>query len=143
VTIPVVLLDTNVVLDLLLARKPFDADAVEIASRVARGLLVAHIAATSVTTLHDIARRSIGTQAADRAIARLLHLFHVAPVTHHVLLSAVARDFNDFEDAVLDAAAELSGVDALVTRDAEGFRRSRLPVYAPAAFLSAMDAATR
>lgn len=139
-TASVVLLDTNVVLDLLLARKPFDKDAVAIASAVARGELVAYIAATSVTTIHYIARKAIGTLEADRAIGRLLLLFQVAPVTELVLSSALARAFSDFEDAVLDAAAELVSVNALITRDAEGFRRSKLPVFTPAEFLRAMSA---
>lgn len=139
-TASVVLLDTNVVLDLLLARKPFDKDAVAIASAVARGELVAYIAATSFTTIHYIARKAIGTLEADRAIGRLLLLFQVAPVTELVLSSALARAFSDFEDAVLDAAAELVSVNALITRDAEGFRLSRLPVFTPAEFLRAMSA---
>ena len=139
-TASVVLLDTNVVLDLLLARKPFDKDAVAIASAVARGELVAYIAATSVTTIHYIARKAIGTLEADRAIGRLLLLFQVAPVTEHVLSTALARAFSDFEDAVLDAAAELVSVNALITRDAQGFTLSKLPVFTPAAFLRAMSA---
>lgn len=139
-TASVVLLDTNVVLDLLLARKPFDKDAVAIASAVARGELVAYIAATSVTTIHYIARKAIGTLEADRAIGRLLLLFQVAPVTELVLSSALARAFSDFEDAVLDAAAELVSVNALITRDAEGFRLSKLPVFTPAELLRAMSA---
>ncbi len=139
-TASVVLLDTNVVLDLLLARAPFDKDAVAIASAVARGELVAYIAATSITTIHYVARKTIGTLEADSAIGQLLLLFHVAPVTELVLSAALARRFGDFEDAVLDAAAELVSVDALITRDAEGFRLSKLPVFTPSEFLRAMNA---
>jgi predicted nucleic acid-binding protein len=139
-TASVVLLDTNVVLDLLLARKPFDNDAVAIASAVAQGELVAYLAATSVTTIHYIARKTIGTLEANRAIDRLLRLFKVAPVTELVLTAALARGFSDFEDAVLDAAAEFVSVNALITRDAEGFRASKLPIFTPSEFLRALSA---
>lgn len=139
-TASVVLLDTNVVLDLLLARKPFDKDAIAISSAAARGELVAYIAATSVTTIHYIARKSIGTLEANAAVGRLLALFQVAPVTESVLAAAVSRGFSDFEDAVLDAAAQHVNVDALITRDADGFRLSKLPVFSPSEFVGAMNA---
>ena len=138
-----VLLDTNVVLDLLLAREPFDRDAIAIASKAAHGELVAYIGATSVTTIHYIARKTLGTRDADIAIGRLLQLFQIAPVTEKVLSSALARGFNDFEDAVIDAAAELVGVDALITRDVDGFKLSQIPVFAPHELLRALTAQGR
>jgi predicted nucleic acid-binding protein len=136
-----VLVDTHVVLDLLLARKPFDEDAVAIASKVARGEFVAYLGATSVPTVHYIARKRLGTTEASRAIGRLLQLFQVAPVTEQVIRDAIDRGFADFEDAILDTAAELVGVEAIVTRDPEGFRRSRIAVFTPPEFLKAIDAA--
>ena len=135
-----VLLDTNVVLDLLLARAPFDTDAVAVASMAARGEIVAYIGATSVTTIHYIARKSLGARDADAAIARLIQLFQVAPVTEQVIRNAAERGFDDFEDAVLDAAAELVGVDALITRDSAGFKRSKIPVFAPHELVFALAA---
>lgn len=134
------LLDTNVVLDLLLARVPFDRAAVALASRVSRGEVVGYLCATSVTTVHYIARKALGANGAHEAVAELLELFSVAPVTDAVLGAALERGFADFEDAVIDAAAQHVGVDAIVTRDAKGFESSKLTVFSPDEVLRALAA---
>lgn len=137
---PRVLLDTNVVLDLLLARAPFDRPAVTLATKAANGEIVAFVSATAVTTVHYIARRTLGSDGADTAVARLLELFHVAPVDGDVLGAALARRFDDFEDAVIDAAADRVGVDALVTRDAAGFKASTHPILSPSEMVQTLVA---
>jgi predicted nucleic acid-binding protein len=125
------LIDTNVVLDLLLARSPFDQAAVEITAAIARGEFSACLCATTVTTIHYLARKHLGSKAALTAIGRLLDVFDVAPVTEFVLRAALTRNFSDFEDAVIDAAAEQAGVTGIVTRDSTGFAKSQLPVFSP------------
>lgn len=137
------MLDTNVILDLLLARSPFDLAAVGLATRAAQGEVVAYLSATSVTTVHYIARKTLGTDGAHAALGKLLDLFHVAPVTDAVLRSALARRFEDFEDAVIDAAAEQIGVDAIVTRDATGFKGSAQRVFTPSEMVQALAARAR
>ena len=134
------LLDTNVLLDLLLARAPFDSAAVGLATKTAQGEVVTYLSATSVTTVHYLARKALGRDGANQAVGRLLELFRVAPITDIVLRSALARNFADFEDAVIDAAAEHVGVDAIVTRDAAGFRASSIPVFSPPEVLQAIAA---
>jgi predicted nucleic acid-binding protein len=124
--------DTNVVLDLLLARSPFDVDAEVLAAEVERGTLVGCVCATSVTTVDYLVGRHAGRQRARQAIKLLLTLFDVAPVTRAVLEDAFDLPFEDYEDAVLHESARRFGARGIVTRDPAGFRRSKLRVYSPA-----------
>ena len=43
---------------------------------------------------------------------------------------------DDFEDAVQLAAAQVAGLDALVTRNTSDYRSSALPIFTPQDFLS-------
>lgn len=138
-----VLIDTNVILDLLLARQPFDREAIALASVVAGGGLTGYVSATSVTTVHYLASKHLGARGADGAVEDLLAVFAVAPVTEGVLRAAIERRFDDFEDAVIDAAAEHVEADAIITRDTTGFRRSRRTVLSPIEALSAIAASGR
>lgn len=131
-----VLFDTNVVLDVLLARQPFAATAAALIGHVERGELRGMVGATTITTLHDLARRAVGAAAADAHIARVLSLFEVAPVTRAVLGDALAASWPDFEDAVLHEAARHAGAVGIVTRDQDGFAKATLRVYAPDALLA-------
>jgi predicted nucleic acid-binding protein len=136
-----VLFDTNVVLDALLDREPWFEAAVALFDRVESGNLVGHLGATTVTTIHYIAHRNVGTSAADAMMRDLLLLFEVAPVNRAVLEGALVLRFDDFEDAVLHEAGRLVGAQAIVTRDPSGFSSSTLRIYDPEALVAALDAA--
>ncbi len=136
-----VLFDTNVVLDALLDREPWAETAVALFDRVESGGLVGYLGATTVTTIHYIARRNIDTSVADAMMRDLLLLFEVAPVNRAVLEGALALSFDDFEDAVLHEAGRLVGAQAIVMRDPSGFSAATLRIYDPQALVAALDAA--
>ena len=59
-----VLFDTNVVLDLLLARQPHVETAAALVARVERGELTGCLCATTVTTIFYLASKAVGAEAA-------------------------------------------------------------------------------
>jgi predicted nucleic acid-binding protein len=128
-----VLLDVNVVLDVLLDRKPFaDASAAvwaAIENGDAEGLLSAH----AVTTLHYLNVKAVGTRMATETTEALLSVFNVAPVDEAVLRSAVSLQWQDFEDAVTAAGSKPDLPRTVPARRRESDRRrssgstSRLP----------------
>lgn len=126
-----VAIDTNVVLDLLMDRRPWSAAGGELFAAIVRGELEGLICATSVTTLHYLAAREVGDEQARRNLRQLMTLCTPAPVTRAVLDAAFDLDLADFEDAVLHEAARFAGAEAIVTRDAKGFRKTTLPTVSP------------
>lgn len=106
------------------------------------GELVGLLGATTLTTIHYIARQSLDAGAVEALVRDLLLLFEVAPVNRAVLEGALALGFSDFEDAVLHEAARLVGSRAIVTRDPSGFRAATLRVYDPDTLISALDVAS-
>lgn len=135
-----ILFDTNVVLDLLLARQPFVYSAMQLFASVERAEIDGYVCATTVTTIHYLLAKRIGSSQAIVGISNLLNLFEVAPVTRAVLTGALAIKFRDFEDAVLHEAARLSGVDAIVTRNLSDFTQALLPIYDPSTVLAVLAA---
>lgn len=133
-----VLVDTNVILDHLLDRKPFNKAAELIFTQTERGHLEAFIGGTTVTTVHYLVSKALGTKVAHSHIEKLLHIFDVAPISRTVLTSALHLKFTDFEDAVLHEAAIAIGAQAIVTRDAKGFLKSAIPVYSSDEFGAAI-----
>lgn len=125
------LFDTNVVLDLLLDREPFVETSAILLSRVEAGDLTGYLCATTITTIHYLATKTIGTKQALSEIRKLLSLFEVAPVNRPVLEEALETGFTDFEDGVLHEAARQVNAQAIVTRNGDDFRKAVLPVYSP------------
>lgn len=136
-----VLFDTNIILDVLLARTPHVGPAMALLDRVAATTLDGLLGATTLTTIHYLATKAVGPRAAQGHLRTLLSLFEVAPVTRAVLTDALDLEFPDYEDAVLHEAARHAGAGAIVTRDPKGFARARLKVYAPDELLRFMQAA--
>jgi len=135
-----VLLDTNVVLDHLLAREPYVDAAEQVMSLVDGGRLEGLICSTTVTTIHYLASKAVGASSAAEHVRKLLMMFDVAGVDRDVLRNALDSGFADFEDAVLHEAARRSGAAAIVTRDAKDFAVSELPVFSPVELLAALRA---
>ena len=132
------LFDTNVILDVLLDREPFSNDAALLLSKVEQSEIIGFICATTVTTIHYIATKALGPQAASKHIQSLLLLFVIAPVNRVVLENAAASKFSDFEDAVLHEAACHAGAKYIVTRNIADFKHSKLPVFEPNEFVNAL-----
>lgn len=131
----IVLIDTEVILDLLLDREPFAESAAHLFSKVEKGDVMAYVCATTVTTLHYLATKAVGASKAKKSIQNLLSLLEVAPVNRAVLEGALEGRYDDFEDGVISEAARNTGAKAIITRNVRHFRNSKVPVYSPPEFL--------
>jgi predicted nucleic acid-binding protein len=126
-----VLFDTNVILDVLLARAPHVGPATALLDGVAAQEVDGLLGATTLTTIHYLATKAVGAAQARQHVRTLLGLFEIAPVTRPVLTDALDLGFPDYEDAVLHEAARQAGAQAIVTRDPKGFARAKLTIYGP------------
>lgn len=127
-----VLLDTNVVLDVLLQRGEWLAEAEQIWQANATGKLIGCVTASAMTDVFYVSRRLVGAARARDAIRACLDALTILPINHAVLLSAFARNGSDFEDDVQIACADANKLDAIVTRDVEGFTGSTVAIISPA-----------
>lgn len=127
-----VLLDVNVLLDVMLDRRPHAETAAEVWAAVEEGYAEGYISAHAVTTLHYLNARSVGERMAAETTEAILSVFEVADVNDGVLREAAALRWADFEDAVTAASARRADCDAIVTSNARDFKRSPVRVLAPA-----------
>lgn len=126
------LLDTNVVLDVLLARSPHDLDSAKVMAAVETNAVEGFLCATTITTIHYLTAKAVGRKIAERHIGALLRIFRIAPVTEAVLSAALGSKAKDFEDAVLLEAARGISADGIVTRNPTDFPKSSgLSIHMP------------
>jgi predicted nucleic acid-binding protein len=126
-----VFIDTNVVLDFLLEREAFVEDAVKLFAKIDASEIIGFIAATTITNIYYIIRKAAGVKVAQDAISQILTDLYICTVDKNILETAVALNFQDFEDAVQYACAMKSMVDVIVTRDVSGFLGSEILVILP------------
>ena len=127
-----VLFDVNVLLDVLLDRRPFADDSSEAWAAVERGDADGVISAHAVTTLHYLNAKAVGVKVATETTDAILSVFEVAPIDEHVVRSALALAWKDSEDAVTAAAARRAKCDAVITRNPRDFKGAPVRVLTPA-----------
>ncbi len=131
-----VIVDTNVVLDVLLEREPFVGAAVGVFCLVEESRIDGFLCATTITTTDYLLTQSLPTAKARDAIRKLITLFEIATVNRPVIERALGSKIIDFEDAVLVAAGQMAGVDAVITKNSKDFAGSALKVFDPDEFLA-------
>lgn len=124
-----ILIDTNIILDFLLQREPFFQDAEQLFQEIDSGRVVGYVTATTLTDIFYISRRHTrSVEQARQAVSETLTVMVICPVNRAVLESAFRSGLADFEDAVQIACAVAQGLDAILTRDTQGFLNSSVPV---------------
>ena len=127
------LLDTNYLIDLMLAERPERTAALALFDEIADGTIEAHAAATSFKDVYYIGRKYTAESEARRFISSCLTFIQVAPVDSDVVTHALASDEPDFEDGIVRACAERMGASYIISRDEAAFVRG------PIKRLSAQD----
>ena len=126
-----VLLDVNVVLDVLLDRKPFADDSSAVWAAVENADVNGMLSAHAVATLHYLNSRAVGSKQAMETTEALLSVFEIAAIDEAVLRSAAGLGLKDYEDAVLAAAARRAKCDAIVTRNPRDFKGAPVKTLTP------------
>jgi predicted nucleic acid-binding protein len=129
------LFDTNILLDIGLARKPFAADAIACFLETSQTGEPPRIAPHALATFYYIVAQARNKSAADVSVSDLLATAEVVPFDHEMALRSVTLGFSDFEDAMVAVAAQAAAMDCIVTRNVSDFAASPIPALSPQAYL--------
>ena len=130
------LLDTDIVLDVILAREPFAKVSADLLDLNEQGLFEAYISGITPINIFYIAHKAKVGGDLKEAIRQLLLTVRVCTITHNILNQALALPFADYEDAVQHASATASQIDAIITRNLDDYKNATLPVFSPTDFLN-------
>ncbi|MDR9490255.1 MAG: PIN domain-containing protein [Spiribacter sp.] len=130
-----ILIDTNVVLDVMEERYPHYAASATVIDQVVRRNVIGVLSAHAVTTIEYIVARHADAARATKIIEWLLVRFQIATVGKAQLVRAQSLRWKDFEDAVTAAAAETHGCNRIVTRNISDFTGSPVDAYTPEEYL--------
>jgi predicted nucleic acid-binding protein len=126
-----VFLDMNVVLDVLLARQPFFAEASQVWDANLQGQITDGIAAFTVPTVFYVVHRQTDLTHANDAVRICLTTLDIIPVQRSTLEKARTLAGSDYEDNLQLACALEAQMDCLVTRDPSDYPGASIPVLTP------------
>lgn len=134
-----VLVDTNIFLDDLLDREQFGTEAKALFEAIQSQRIEGYVTATTVTDIFYIVRKQKGINIAKQAVSDVLAGMKVCTVNRSILETAIASNLPDFEDAVQLACAVFENLDAIITRDTQGFAGAKLPILSAGELLQLLS----
>lgn len=131
-----VLIDSDVILDLLIDRKPFSKESLDILSWCEKGRITGYWTPFIISNVYYILSKYSSEKTARSTIAELSEILEVVSINKSVINLALESKFKDFEDALQNYAAELNlEIEAIITRNENDYKLSKLSVFSPADFL--------
>ena len=128
----VVLIDTNVIIDFLVAREPFYDSALHVMEKCASGEAEGYMAFHSLPNLWYILRK---VPAETRS-----KILKVASASQKAVMKAIKMDnFKDFEDCLQDRCAEEVSANYIITRNTADFEASVVSAIEPDEWLKKLN----
>lgn len=134
------LLDTDVLIDLALDRRPHSEPAAALLDQIEATGQTAFIAWHSVANFHYLVSPSRGRRRARDFLVELTRFIRVAAGDAEAIRYAASLPMKDFEDAMQVAAARSCGASRIVTRNIKDYERSPIPAITPEQALSRQSA---
>ncbi len=135
-----VLIDTNVIIDALTSREPWNKSAEKIFIMGANRIIDMYITASSATDIYYLVRKYLhSTEQAKQVMMKLYSLAGILPVTEADCIDALASAVADYEDAVAESAATKSNLDYIVTRNVKDFQYGETEAILPDDLIPLME----
>ncbi len=135
----IILVDTNILLDVIQDRKPHSDPAARVWKLVEDRTVVGYVSAISFYNVFYVARKQVGTEQALEAVRLVRRVFPVVALDESVIDRALAAPGRDFEDAIQAAAAAGVAADYLVTRNTTDFGSLGVSAIMPEKLLAIVE----
>lgn len=126
-----IFLDSDVILDFLLDRKPFSDNISQLFQLSLDTDLQLCISPTSVTNINYIIGRIQNKKQAHIKTKKILKLVKVENVCETTINKAIQSRFTDFEDAVQNYCALESNHTIILTRNTKDYKESEMAILTP------------
>lgn len=136
-----VLIDTDVLLDFFFDREPFSESAAQILSLCESRQIKGYITPVICSNLYYLLRQTAKHQKVIEKLRQLMTIVDVLLMDRDVVIQALGSGFNDFEDALQNYSAIISGfIDVILTRNSKDFSKSEIGVMTPENYLKVFSA---
>ena len=135
-----ILIDTNVIIDALTSREPWNESAEKIFIMAANNIVDMYITASSATDIYYLVRKHLhNAETARQVMSKLYSLVGILEVKQEDCIDALASPITDYEDAVVEQVARRTGVECIVTRNQKDYEPGLTKVFLPDDFIQFME----
>jgi predicted nucleic acid-binding protein len=129
-------IDTDVIIDFLIDRKPHSREAAIIFTLIDNKKLKGYVSTLTFSNLYYVLRKF---EPHNKVIAKLdsiSKMLTILKVDQQTIKDAIASRFTDFEDSIqYYCALDNKKIDVLITRNTKDYKNSEIPVMTPTDYL--------
>jgi predicted nucleic acid-binding protein len=131
-------IDTDVIIDFLIDRKPFSREAAIIFTLIEQKKIRGNASSLTFSNLYYVLRKFESHSKVISKLDSLSELLNILKVDELTIKLALASGFPDFEDSIQHfCASESKKTDVIITRNVKDFKNSDLPIMTPGDYLKA------
>ena len=134
----VLLVDTNIILDVLLSRPEFVKDSSMIWKLCETEQAKGYLSTLTYANMMYVMRKQLTPDQIEDVFRKLNLIFEFADFSPAVLERAVAMKWKDFEDAVQYFTALQSNCSVIITRNGKDFKNATIPIMTAEEYLSSL-----
>jgi predicted nucleic acid-binding protein len=129
-------IDTDVIIDFLIDRKPFSREAAIIFTLIEQKKLKGFSSSLTFSNLYYVLRKIESHNKVISKLDSLSKIVGILKVEELTIKNALASGFPDFEDSIqYFSAVDSKKIDVIITRNIKDFKKSEIPVMTPGDFL--------
>ena len=131
-----IFVDTDVIVDFLIDRKPFSEQAAIILTLSEYGHIRVFVSALTFANFYYILKKFSSHTKVISKLSQLTEMVEIIDVTKKSILDSLKSNFKDFEDSIQNESAKKDNqINILVTRNIKDYRTSELSIMSPEEYL--------
>jgi len=131
-----VFVDTDVCIDLLSGRKPFNKTAEILFSLADNKKVKIYVSSLSFSNIDYVLRSQYSSTHSRQLIGKFKTLVSVLAIDSNTIDLAITSDFNDFEDAIQYSCAIENNLTTIITRNVKDYKKASIAILTPETFIA-------
>jgi predicted nucleic acid-binding protein len=129
-------IDTDVIIDFLIDRKPHSREAAIIFTLIEEKKLKGYVSSLTFSNLYYVLRKFESHNKALSKLDILSNMVSILKVEEYTIKNALASGLPDFEDSIqYFCAIDNKKIDVIITRNTKDYKKSEIPVMTPGDYL--------
>jgi predicted nucleic acid-binding protein len=133
-------IDTDVIIDFLIDRKPHSREAAIIFTLIEQKKLKGYVSSLTFSNLYYVLKKIESHNKVISKLDSISKMLTILKVDQQTIKDAIASGFSDFEDSIqYSCALDYKKIDVLITRNTKDYKNSEIPVMTPADYLKTVS----
>ena len=133
-------IDTDVIIDFLIDRKPHSREAAIIFTLIEQKKIKGYVSSLTLSNLYYVLRKVESHNKVIAKLASISKLVTILKVDQQTIKHAIASGFQDFEDSIqYNCALDYKKIDVLITRNTKDYKNPEIPVMTPSDYLKTVS----